>query len=169
MSNEYLLFYSKKCIYSTDLINKLYKNQDLYRKFILINVNNKKFKIPSFVKSVPSMLITENGNRELLVGSQVFDWLKNNTVKVENKGIEDWDPVTMSGYSDSFSYLENDTSAMQKNYSFLGNKQEKINTPSEGSNVKNNQSNVTKSKTDMAYEKLLASRRSDTPQPIHRE
>ena len=117
MADEYLLFYSKNCIYSTDFVNKLYKNQNLYKKFILINVNNKNIKIPKFVKSVPSILITENNNRELLVGSQVFDWLKNKTAVIEKEDIQNWDPITMSGYSDSFSYLENDNSAME-NYSF---------------------------------------------------
>ena len=73
MADEYLLFYSKNCIYSTDFVNKLYKNQNLYKKFILIKINNKNIKIPGFIKSVPSILVTENNNRELLVGSQVFD------------------------------------------------------------------------------------------------
>ncbi len=170
MAEEYLLFYSKNCIYSTDFVNKLYKNQNLYKKFILINVNNKNIKIPNFVKSVPTILVTENNDRQLLVGSQVFDWLKNKKTEIKEKeDIQNWDPVTMSGYSDSFSYLENDNSAMEKNYSFLGSKSETINTPSEGSTITKNSSSAPKSKTDIAYENLLAQRRQSTPQPIHRE
>lgn len=168
MNNEYLLFYSKNCIYSTDFINKLFKNQDLYKKFILINVNNKSIKIPNFVKSVPTILITENSKRELLVGSQVFNWLKKFTKEEVKKGIENWDPITMSGYSDSFSYIE-EGNAMEKNYSFLNSKIPQINTPSEGSNVSKNASNQVKSKTDMAYENLINKRKMEIPNPIRRE
>ena len=168
METEYLLFYSKNCIYCTDLMNKLYKNQNLYKKFILINVNNKNIKIPPFVKSVPSILVTEGNNRDLLVGSQVFDWLKNKTEVEVDKSIGNWDPVTMSGYSDSFSYLDEGNTAMEKNYSFLGKKAIGINTPSEGSNIKTS-SNQPKSKVDMAYEQLVQSRKLDAPKPITRQ
>jgi len=168
MNDEYLLFYSKNCIYSTDFINKLFKNQNLYKKFVLINVNNKDIKIPQFIKSVPSILITENNQRNLLVGSQVFDWLKKSCNVKSNKDIENWDPITMSGYSDSFSYLE-ESNAMEKNYSFLNSSIEKINTPDEGSNITKPGTNVPKSKTDLAYENLMAQRRQEIPNPLRRQ
>ena len=56
-TNEYILFYSKNCSYCTDLLNKLYKNNDVLKQIVLINVNNDQLQIPSFVKSVPSLIL----------------------------------------------------------------------------------------------------------------
>ena len=43
-------------------------------------------------------------------------------------GINEWDPSSMSGFSDNFSSLESEN-GMVKNFTFLGQGQEKINTP----------------------------------------
>ena len=62
----------------------------------------------------------------------------------------DWDPQTMSGYSDGFSYLENND-VMKKAYSFLDDNEKK--TPDESNcNNNNSKSDQVKSQLDNDYE-----------------
>jgi len=137
MSNkdDYILFYSNKCLHSKELLNLLYKDPDLNQKFVKINIDNANVKIPPYIKSVPSCIINSNGNKQpqLLVGSAIFKWYKEqHAVVIEKKGIEDWDPISMIGFSDSFSYLDNNNTVIKKSFAFL-NENNSIITPDEGS------------------------------------
>jgi hypothetical protein len=73
-----VLFYSNNCEHSKKFLINLMKTNfnDLVRK---ICVDRKDAKIPSIVKSVPT-LIARGINRPL-VGEQVFAWLENETAK----------------------------------------------------------------------------------------
>lgn len=130
--NDYILFYSNKCLHSKELLNILYKDPDLNQKFVKINIDNGNVKIPPYVKSVPTAIINTNGKPNLLVGSAIFSWYKQkHAVTVEKQGIQDWDPHTMTGYSDGFSYLDN-PQVIKKAFAFL-NDNNAIITPDEGS------------------------------------
>ena len=100
---EYILF-SKNCSYCIDLLNKLYKNNDLYNEMKLININNDQLNIPKFIKSVPSLIISENETHNLLVGMKFLNGMKV-LLKIDGD-ILDWDPTTMSGYSVIFHLLK---------------------------------------------------------------
>ena len=79
----------------------------------------------------------------------------------------EWDPCTMSGYSDAFSYLENED-VMKKSYSFV-NENEKIHTPDE-SNFESNKSDngQVKSQLDNDYENFMNQRSNEVAAPIQR-
>lgn len=166
MSNsDYILFFSNKCLHSKELLNLLSKSVDINQKFKKINIDNQNIKIPPYIKSVPSAIVPQDGSPSLLVGKKIFDWLnqfnKQNSQN-EGQGIMDWDPCTMSGYSDGFSYLETDD-VMKKNFSFI-NENNSISTPDE-KNYSGNESNKNQPKTqlDNDYENFMNQRTSDIP------
>lgn len=163
---EYILFFSKNCSYCIDLLNKLYKNNDLYNEMKLININNEQLNIPKFIKSVPSLIISENETHNLLVGNEVFEWYES-IIKKMDGDILDWDPTTMSGYSDDFSFIEEkETVNNDRSYCYISNVDRfKIDTPNDDTNTS---SKLQKSNTDVALEKMLSQRKMDIQSPITR-
>jgi hypothetical protein len=130
MSDDYVLFYSNKCLHSKELLSLLVKDVSLNQKFTKINVDNANIKLPAYIKSVPTAIITINGRPNILVGSNIFKWYQETHKKaVESQSILDWDPHTMSGYSDGFSYISTND-VMKKSFAFL-NDNNSIITPDE--------------------------------------
>lgn len=56
--SKHMLFYSNFCEYCSNVINDLIK-KDIKTHFLLICIENKKFRIPSFVTCVPLVISTE--------------------------------------------------------------------------------------------------------------
>lgn len=165
MSNsDYILFYSNKCLHSKELLNLLHRDVELNQKFTKINIDNANIKIPPYVKSVPTAIITSNGEPSLLVGSQIFKWFNQRHAKVvETQVIQDWDPHTMAGYSDGFSYLT-ESDVMKKSFSFI-NDNDSITTP-DGKNYSNEstkEQDQPKTKLDNDYESFMNQRKFEVP------
>jgi hypothetical protein len=168
--NDYILFYSNKCLHSKELLNLLYKDVQLNQKFTKINVDNPNIKIPPYVKSVPTAIITINGKANLMVGSNIFKWYnQTHTKATETESIQDWDPYAMSGYSDGFSYITN-PEVMKKSFSFV-NENNIITTPDE-KNYSNDDNksgkNQPKTQLDNDYETFMNSRKMDVPTSMPR-
>ena len=169
MSNKNLvLFYSNKCIHSKEFLTLLHKDTNLNNLTTKVNVDNPNIKLPPYIKSVPSLIINENNKPNLLVGKKIFDWYnQKHKQNISNESIMEWDPMTMSGYSDGFSYLESDD-VMKKSYSFV-NENEKINTPDESNyDSSKSASNQVKSQLDNDYESFMAARSNEVAAPIQR-
>lgn len=167
-NNNLVLFYSNKCMHSKEFLNLLYKDNSLNNQTTKVNVDNPNIKLPPYIKSVPSLIINENNKPNLLVGKKIFDWYnQQHKQTISKESIMDWDPQTMSGYSDGFSYLENND-VMKKAYSFIDDN-DKINTPDE-SNFENNssKSGQVKSQLDNDYENYMSQRSNDVAAPIQR-
>lgn len=148
MSNEYIFFYSNYDNNSKLLKDRLIKNYQLYKNFHCININDRRLKIPKFITHIPALLVTENGQTEVLFEPDASNWVRSKsemqaqpqaqtqqqqgqTQQMQmgrGPGINEWDPSSMSGFSDNFSSLESEN-GMVKNFTFLGQGQEKINTP----------------------------------------
>jgi hypothetical protein len=166
---DYILFYSNKCLHSKELLNLLHKDVQLNQKFTKINIDNPNIKIPPYIKSVPSAIITSNGQPSLMVGSQIFKWYnQNHTKAVETQGIQDWDPYTMSGYSDGFSYLTN-PDVIKKSFSFL-TENDSIITPDEKNYSGDSKGNKDQPKTQLEndYDSFMSQRKMDVPSSIPR-
>lgn len=166
MSNQdFLLFYSNKCLHSKEFLTILSKDVELNKKFVKINIDNKSIKIPPYVKAVPSAIITTNGQPELLVGSSIFKWYNDTHKKtVQEQGILDWDPMAMSGYSDGFSYIGNESNVQKKSFEFISDNNSSIYTPDEKSfgNDDSKKGNV-KTELDVNYEQFMNQRKYDVP------
>ena len=165
--SDYILFYSNKCLHSKELLNLLYKDVQLNQRFTKINIDNPNIKLPPYVKSVPTAIVTINGKPNLMVGSAIFKWYNQmHSKKIETEGIQDWDPHTMAGYSDGFSYLSDNSDVMKKSFSFV-NENNNIITPDEknysGDGDKKNQP---KTELDSQYENFMNQRKYEVPASI---
>ena len=139
MSGEYIFFYSNYVEASKQLQEKLIKHYDLYKQFHLINVNDKRLKIPKIITHIPAFIITENGVTNVLFEPDASHWIRDRTQQTHQSGpasnggggqdsIGDWDPSAMSGFSDNFSSLENG-GGMNKDFAFVGQTDQRIYTP----------------------------------------
>ncbi len=94
-----LLFYSNFCDHCKKLIGFLIK-QNLRDQFILVCVDKREFKIPSFIDRVPSILTTK---KELYTGENIYEYV-DTKIKIIQKQIEDIAPFTMMGGLNSSQY-----------------------------------------------------------------
>ncbi len=170
MSDDYLLFYSSKCLHSKDFLTILSKDVQLNKKFTKINIDNKSIKLPPYIKAVPSAIITTNGQPQLLVGTAIFKWYSETHKKApeqqqQQNAILDWDPMAMTGYSDGFSYIDNGSDPQKKSFAFLGGNDGSIYTPDEKSFGGNDdkKSGGAKTELDINFEKLMNNRNHDIP------
>ena len=165
MSNsDYVLFYSNRCLHCKELITLLSKDVNLNQKFTKVNIDNANIKIPPYVKSVPTAIVSANGQPSLLVGSQIFNWYNQSHSKtVESQGILDWDPHTMTGYSDGFSYLSEKPDVMKKSFSFISDN-DSITTPDEKNySGEKSERDQPKTELDNDYEKHMNQRKFEVP------
>jgi hypothetical protein len=179
--SEYVLFYSKDCVHCKEFMNELYKNQDLYKLFHLINVLEENIKLPRYVQSVPTLIINESNSQrpQIKVGNNVFEWYKEK-MEQNNKtmigGIQDWDPSMMNGYSDNFSSLDS-TNEKDRNFAYLDMNTSRINTPdAQNSGLKGYENKggdsrkqaFAKPKSQLNLEKLRAQRAREMPKGFER-
>ena len=146
--NKPIFFYSNYCIYSKELINELQK-MNIIDTFILINVSNSKYKIPSFIQSVPSLYF-EN---RVIKDDELDNFIKRKIDTVD-KNIDPFFPSEMnSGIGYSYSYIQennddNDTniknSLMYINDMNIG----KIATPDENDFANSSKTNFEKFQAD---------------------
>jgi hypothetical protein len=163
-NSDYILFYSNKCLHSKEFLNLLYKDNELNQKFTKINIDNTNVKIPPYVKAVPTAIVTNNGEPSLLVGSNIFKWYNQRHTKiVETQGILDWDPHTMSGYSDGFSYLENSNDVMKKSFAFIKDDDNIITPDEKNYSDGSKNSNQPKTELDSQYENFVNQRKYEVP------
>lgn len=169
--NDYILFYSNRCLHCKELITLLYKDQELNQKFTKINIDTGNVKIPPYVKSVPTAIIPQNGQPQLMVGTAIFKWYNQRHSKtVEQQGILDWDPHTMTGFSDGFSYLDEKQNVIKRSFAFISENQA-ISAPDEKnfSDNRGGQSSKNDAKQqefDQNYERFMNQRKNEVPATI---
>ena len=172
-----ILFYSNKCQHSKKALDIINKNNINIK---LVSIDDKSIKLPSFLKVVPTII--EQGSEQPLEGDFVFKWLNrynkqdssqlNSQVqKKEPNQLQDDSKIQpffsneMSGYSDGYSYLNNEN-PMDHSYQFLNgvenNKQDIISSES-SSNSSSKEDEFNKQ-----YETLMEQRRQEIPDPVHR-
>ena len=163
MSDDYVLFYSNKCLHSKELLSLLVKDVSLNQKFTKINVDNANIKLPNYIKSVPTAIITINGRPNILVGSNIFKWYQETHKKtVESQSILDWDPHTMSGYSDGFSYISTND-VMKKSFAFLSDNNSIITPDEKNYSAQDDDKNQPKTELDLDFENIVNRRKSEVP------
>lgn len=125
-----ILFYSNLCDFSKEVLATLVKHQ-LKDNFLLVCVDNKNLKLPSFVECVP---LIYTASKKLFADDHLMNYIKS---KISSSSLQPYSLVGMNtgSLSESFSFLDNgdefgETSA--RNYNFLGIDQ-KIYAPEESS------------------------------------
>lgn len=168
-SQKPILFYSEYCNHSKELIQSLYKTE-LYDKIIKVNIDENKYNLPPSIKMVPALLISNNNKP--FVGNEVFSWCNDqlailNKKNNEKKEIKAYFASEMAGYSDSYSYLQNDNTPMDHNFSFIGKNNDNINTPTSNDIISDNSKNK-KSAISNDYERLIEQRKIEVRQAPQR-
>ena len=185
MSSRLILYYSKECKHSRQILSTFSQNSQILNKFDLVDIAQNA--PPKYITAVPSLLIPKNnGEADMLVGKSVFEWLNNLLQQTSNQhqqqqapqqqqqpsgGISDFDPCTMNGFSDNFSFLgDGNSKPIDHNFSFLGGGNDNLINPSQVQNSGDGGSGNDGKKSDMerAYEQFKNSRDNDIPQPIRR-
>ena len=125
---KHLLFYSNLCNYSQEVYNKITKF-NIKDKFYLINISSNKYKIPSNIKLVPTILL--NDKQTILTGNELNNFID----KLYNKNKITIDPFTnVSGISNEFSFLDSEElNNNMTSYFGLTNENHRIETPNEDS------------------------------------
>lgn len=67
-----ILFWSPQCPHSRNLLNKI-KNSPLMDRIVLFNVHDNTYKLPPFVKAVPTLFLKMQ--RNVLVNEQLHQWV----------------------------------------------------------------------------------------------
>ena len=215
MSNSrIILYYSKNCKHSQQILNTLSRNSHLLNKFDLVDIAV--HKPPKYITAVPSLLIPKaNQEADMLVGKSVFGWL-NNVIQSgqqqnqqqpqpshqqmqqqqshpshqqmqqphpshqqmqqqpptppQQQGISDFDPCTMNGFSDNFSFLGNDNKSapMDHNFSFLSSGNDKLINPNQFQNNNDQGGNKIKNEMEQRMEQLKQARDAEVPSAIQR-
>ena len=133
-------------------------------------------------QQAPPQIHNQNGKNQINQ-DELNKQAESNMKKEGSKDISDYDPCTMNGFSDNFSFLS-ETGPIDHNFSFLnsqggGNKQSSNNIQSNPNELpmsqRQNNSDVNnqekKDKMEKAYEQFMNSRNNDTaiPAPINRQ
>ena len=149
MFDRPILFYSDYCMHSTNFLNTLAKNQDLFNAFIRINIdadpstrtrpaifyeiqqvlNYKIEEIPTIITPGPEKVLTGNG---------AFEWLEFQMNQCKpNEDLQGFNPIEMGSFSDSYStYGSTDLhNARDQCFRFIDKPEQRIDTPAETSSI----------------------------------
>ncbi len=128
---KHILFFSNFCQFSNDVCKKIEK-LNIKNNFIMINISQKKYKIPSMITTVPTILL--NDKRTILQEDKIDKFLDEVYSKL-NKNIDPF--TTTTGISNNFSFLDDDSNKSMSSM-FGSTKDEfRIVTPPEDGNDAN--------------------------------
>ena len=166
-NSKAILYYSKRCPHCAEVLNKIRLGENTINDFseqflyILVDGNNK---LPNYITEVPTMVVPSH-NRPL-TGDSVFMWIdtklrmtvqQKNTVQAQplqkaqsnvaskpsenSEGPLSYNPMEMSGFGDSFSFLDSTGEVQEHCFTFIdenGSKQIKC-VPAGGGQQHNQQ------------------------------
>lgn len=104
MSKSNILFYSPDCEYSRQVL-ALVEEYKIKDEFMIVNINNPQYQLPSFVDRVPMIFI--KGNNEVVIDEHIPQYMA--TLRKTGGGAEE--PIMSlsdigTGFSDNFSFIE---------------------------------------------------------------
>ena len=159
---EVLLIFSDKCKNCQKL-----KQFSVYNKLNKLNIDKKSNikNIPPYINSVPSLIITKNGNVNVIKNQDLLNWCKmnsntNDTVYNDNNNnteeIKESNMLVNTNFSSNYSFIEGGGDGMSENFfsNITTSNTNNIRTPEATSTKKNNS-------LDRDYENLMKSRNGE--------
>lgn len=135
-----LIFYSNYCDHSKSLINFLMK-KNIIEDFTLICVDTKKYKIPDYIKCVPTLFTTKNN---ILIGDAIKQYLnKKNETENDVNPYSLIDNINSSQYTfltedkEDYDLNESIYNIESKNFGFLNTEQKIISQVDKDNNNSN--------------------------------
>jgi hypothetical protein len=96
--NEQILFYSKKCKNCNQLMTMLQHSPRLTNSFLIICIDDKRYRIPKAIKYVPSAIIpSPSGEPQIYTGKSLFNWVKSH-INIQQKQAQS-QPVQRHGHA----------------------------------------------------------------------
>lgn len=151
-TNINILFYSRQCKTCENLM-RLLQNENLLDIFRLICVDNQLDTLPSFIKKVPTLLVSTN--KQPLTDGNIYKWIETmkfmKQKKEDNKNIVEYNInksqnqnqngprayliQEMDGFSDTFAYTKCDNAIPHRFYDYNNETAEKIFTAPEQNKI----------------------------------
>jgi len=104
-----ILFYSKECPHCKKFAEILFKLPQVNDKFIKISVDDRRMRLPNFVQRVPTIVVFEKGQRNILTDTNVFSWINQFLEDASKVDLVPYDQGAMSSsLSDNFSFIGDD-------------------------------------------------------------
>lgn len=172
MNKKDLIFYSNYCEYSKEILTILTK-RDLRSKFLLICIDNGKYKIPPIITSVPTILTADFSTIYTDINiSKYIDSKYPQTKHEQEIQTFSWEG---NNYSESYSLLEEDNvtntlnggNMSSKGFTFLNDNINNVNyiNSNEPPKFKDDDDVLKQSKFDIsAYDSYISSRNRDEEQ-----
>ena len=103
VKTKHILFFSNFCQFSNDIYKKIEK-YNIKNQFIFINISQKKYKIPSIITTVPTILL--NDKRTIVQDDKIDKFLEDLSKKTNEKV----NPFTsINGISNVYSFLDDNS------------------------------------------------------------
>tara|TARA_Y100001970_G_scaffold294318_1_gene450458 strand:- start:10051 stop:10548 length:498 start_codon:yes stop_codon:yes gene_type:complete len=125
VKTKHILFFSNFCQFSNDIYKKIEK-YNIKDEFIFINISQKKYKIPSMITSVPTILLND---KKTLIQDEIIEKFLEDLSKKTNENVNPF--TSINGISNVYSFLD-DNSNKDSTLNFgLINSEFRIETPPE--------------------------------------
>ena len=160
-----ILFYSKQCPHCKKFAELLFKLPQINDKFVKISVDVRSQRLPSFVKRVPTIVVHDQGERQVLNDANVFGWINQYLKKTNKVNLVPYDQGGMSSsLSDGFSFLgEKEGQEAEHTFAWMDKMQDtRIGLVADGSDGPTTGSQVSKI-SEGQLERYMTNRDRDIP------
>jgi hypothetical protein len=132
---KHLLFYSNLCEHSNEIYQKILK-YNLKKQFFLIDISLNKFKIPSVITSVPTLMLSDK--KTILKDNDLQEFINS----LNKKNEIDVQPYYSNGgsLSDNFSLLnedDNSSPSVNKGFEYINNMNKMLLVKDDNNNTNN--------------------------------
>ena len=160
-----IIFYSNFCTYSKEIINQISKTP-INDNILYVCVDDENIQLPNFVKAVPTIYLVSQ--KRIVVDESIPKWideqLTTNESQNSNEELHAYFGQCDTSFGSSFSNLDNSEQKpfVSSSFTFIGDEQ-KITTPNDDSNNKNQSQNNSFMKDGLSneYEQLQNARNNE--------
>ena len=128
IKSKHILFFSNFCQFSNETYKKIEK-YNIKDEFVFINISQKKYKIPSMIKSVPTILLND---KKTLIQDEMIEKFLEDISKKTNNMVNAF--TNLNGISNVYSFLDDESNKNTTLNFGLINSEFHIETPPEDEN-----------------------------------
>lgn len=127
VKSKHILFFSNYCQFSNETYKKIEKF-NIKDHFIFINISQKKYNIPSIIKSVPTLLLND---KKTLIQDEMIEKFLEELSKKTNEKVDPF--IDINGISNVYSFLDdNSNKDTTLNFGLINNESHIVTPPEDG-------------------------------------